>query len=131
LLVVTFYDFEFPDERKPVTNFSFAKAQDTLALMEPTTLDSIAFPLDTSQDFTEYVFAANVTDSSYLIDQVKFSYNRSDEYINRACCFRTNFTNLTAELTLGGPLSWIAVISVVNDTINIRNPNETHIHIYH
>jgi len=131
LIVVIFYDFEFPGERKSVTNFSIATVQDTIALMEPATLDSIAFPLNTSQDFTEYFFAANVTDSTFLIDQVSFAYSRNDEYINRACGFRTNFTGLTAELAFTNPLSWIAAIAVVNDTINIRNPDETHIHIYH
>lgn len=131
LMVVTFYDFEYPDERKAVTNFSYAIAQDTVALMEPTTLDSIAFSLNTSQDFTEYLFAANATDSTSFIDQILFTYNREEEYINRACAFRTNFTHLTTELTFINPLSWIAMVTVVSDTINIRNPDETHIHIYH
>lgn len=131
LLIITFLDFDNPTFRKEVPNFTLVNEALELALLEPQTLDSIAIPLDTSGDVTEFIFFKNATEEVPNADHITFTYQRQDEFINRACAFRTNFNNLEVSLQKPTPQSWIQQITILTDSINARNQNEAHITIFH
>lgn len=131
LLIIRFYNAQEPEVLKSVTNFTITPVGDSIAFYEPQTLDSIAIPLKTSTDLTEYVFFANASDSIPNADVVSFSYERENEFINRACGFRTNFKNLNFNLNSPTQQSWIDYILIKSDSVNARNQNETHLTIFH
>lgn len=131
LLIIKFFNAENPEALKEVPAFTVIRPEDEFSLFAPTTIDSISIPLATDTDFTEYYFISNANDSIQKIDFVSFSYLRSDEYINRACGFRTNFTNFNFELAPASQQSWISQMSIQTDSINARNQNEAHLYIYH
>lgn len=131
LLIIRFYNAENPDLLKPVNNLIVVRESDLMGLFEPQTTDSIAIPLDTRVDMTEYLFLANFNEEDPDEEVISFTYDRTDEYINRACAFRTNFENLDYSLENPTPQSWIESIELINDTVNIRNQNAPHLYIFH
>jgi hypothetical protein len=89
-------------------------------------------PLQTHLDNTNYVFLKNYTsDTVNNYDLIRFNYMRQEEYISRACGFRVQYTQLDATLEISPTTNWIQSIEIVNDSINILRPNDTHLHIYH
>lgn len=131
LLIIQFFNSDNPEAPKEVNSFTVIRPEDEFSIFEPVTTDSIAIPLFTAADITEYFFISNANDSIQNIDFVSFSYQRSDEYINRACGFRTNFNELNFELAPPTQQSWISQMSIQSDSINARNQNEAHLYIYH
>ncbi|GGD92777.1 DUF6452 family protein [Planktosalinus lacus] len=131
LLIIKFFNAENPEAPKEVQAFTVIRPEDEFSLFAPVTIDSISIPLLTNTDLTDYYFISNANDSIQNIDFVSFTYERSDEYINRACGFRTNFTDLNFQLAPASQQSWISQISIQNDSINARNQNEAHLYIYH
>lgn len=131
LLIVSFYNAENPEARKAVNEFTIVNDGDEFSLFTPVTTDSIAIPLYTGADFTNYFFIANASDDLPKEDYVSLTYQRENEFINRACAFRTNFKNLEINLAPPNQQSWIENIITLSDSINARNQNEAHIYIYH
>tara|TARA_R110000850_G_scaffold277086_1_gene422554 strand:+ start:298412 stop:298903 length:492 start_codon:yes stop_codon:yes gene_type:complete len=131
LLIIRFYNADNPQLLKAAPAFTVVRTSDSIALFEPQSTDSIAIPLDTRVDLTEYVFFANANDSIPDADVISFSYDRKDEFINRACAFRTNFENLDYSQANPTSQSWIESIELINDTVNIRNQNAPHLNIFH
>jgi hypothetical protein len=132
-LIIRFYSADNPLLLKSVTNLQIVSVidGDTIALSTPQTIDSIAIPLDTRFDFTDYIFFKNATDSIPGADLVSFIYERDNEFINRACAFRTNFKNLDTNLGSPTQQSWIDEITIKTDSVNARNQNEAHLSIFH
>lgn len=132
-LIIRFYDADLPLKLKPVSNIEIVSIieGDTLAVFRPITTDSIAIPLDTRIDLTEYFFLKNATDTIPKVDFVSFTYERENEFINRACAFRTNFRELDFSLENTTPQSWIESIEIITYSVNARNQNEAHISIFH
>jgi hypothetical protein len=90
-------------------------------------------PLKTTADITTLRFIQNGSDTDNTndnIDVVTFNYQRVDEYVSRACGFKTLFylneTNPVV-LTADGN-NWIQNIVVTQP--NIENENEVHVKIY-
>jgi len=131
LLIIKFFNAENPQAPKTVNAFTVFRPQDEFSLFAPVSTDSIALPLDTSVDFTEYFFVSNANDSIPLVDFITFTYSRKDEFINRACAFRTNFRGLDFSISNPTPQSWIDEITIRTDSVNARNQNEAHLSIFH
>tara|TARA_R110002072_G_scaffold292634_5_gene461562 strand:+ start:2544 stop:3035 length:492 start_codon:yes stop_codon:yes gene_type:complete len=131
LLIIKFFNAENPEAPKSVNALTVFRPQDEFSLFAPVTADSIALPLDTSADFTEYFFVSNANDSIPLADFITFTYSRQDEFINRACAFRTNFRDLDLSLDNPTSQSWIDEIIIRTDSVNARNQNEAHLFIFH
>ncbi len=131
LLIIKFFNSQNPQAPKTANAFTVLRPQDEFSLFAPIDTDSIAIPLDTSIDFTEYFFISRANDSLPLADFITFTYSRNDEFINRACAFRTNFRDL--DFTIENPTqqSWIDEISIRTDSVNARNQNEAHLSIFH
>ena len=93
------------------------------------TTDSIAIPLRTGFDFTDYLFVENDQDEEPgNTDKVTFSYQRENIYINRACAFKAIYTQLSANRESDNN-NWIQEI-VINEFI-VENENKTHVTIFH
>lgn len=131
LLIISFYNAQNPEARKTVNAFTIVREGDEFNLISPVSTDSIAIPLYTGADFTNYFFIANANDELPKADYISFNYQRQDEFINRACAFRTNFRNLELEIAPPTQQSWIENITIRSDSINARNQNEAHLYIYH
>ncbi|MBT0608791.1 DUF6452 family protein [Aequorivita echinoideorum] len=134
LLIITFNNFLDQDARKEVTGLSVVtNDMNAIQVVGRTNTDSIAIPLNTSSNTTQYRFIltqlneANTLDT-LNIDTVQFLYERQNLYVNRACGFSTQFTNLTEQLENDGS-NWIQNIVVNLQTVNEQN--EAHVTILH
>ncbi len=131
-VIIEFYNAATPTVLKNVTN---------LGVIEPTlstgfsftAISKIQVPLKTTADITTLRFIQNGSDTDNTndnIDVVTFNYQRVDEYVSRACGFKTLFylneTNPVV-LTADGN-NWIQNIVVTQP--NIENENEVHVKIY-
>jgi hypothetical protein len=131
-VIIEFYNFTTPPVLENVTN---------LGVIEPTLSTGFSFtavskiqvPLKTSVDTTTLRFIQNGSDTDTTndnIDVITFNYQRVDEYVSRACGFKTLFylneTNPVV-LTADGN-NWIQNIVVTQP--NIENENEVHVKIY-
>lgn len=131
-VIIEFYDAADPSVLKNVTN---------LGVIAPTFSEGKAFnnvskievPLRTTADGTTLNFIQNGSDTNTTndnVDEITFNYQRVDEYISRACGFKTLFylndTN-PIELTVDGN-NWIQSIEVLQP--NIETENEVHVKIY-
>lgn len=131
-LIIEFYDAANPTILKNVTNLGVIEPNFTEGLAF-TAISKIQVPLRTTADITNLNFVQNGSDtdnSNDNIDAITFNYARMDEYISRACGFKTLFfldsTN-PIELTNDGN-NWIQNIEVMQP--NIETENEVHVKIY-
>ena len=132
LMIVVFKDVNSPLDNKAVPDLSVITSGDTnTAVVFEATTDSITIPLRTSMDLTEYLFVRDSSDTiNFNIDNVAFNYERQDIYVNRACAFKTIYSNLNADLELEEPLqNWIRIVEVVKTTV--EDETEVHITIMH
>lgn len=131
-IIIEFYDAAQPTIVKNVIQ---------LGVIEPNVTTGIAFtgvskilvPLKTNQNSTILHFIQNGGDtnaSNDNIDILTFNYQRVDEYVSRACGFKTLFyLNETNPITLTADSNnWIQNIQV--QQTNIENENEVHVKIY-
>lgn len=131
-IIIEFYDAAQPTVVKNVIQ---------LGVIEPNVTTGIAFtgvskiqvPLKTNQNSTILRFIQNGGDtnaSNDNIDILTFNYQRVDEYVSRACGFKTLFyLNETNPITLTADSNnWIQNIQV--QQTNIENENEVHVKIY-
>jgi hypothetical protein len=131
-VIIEFYNAATPTVLENVTN---------LGVIEPTLSTGFSFtavskiqvPLKTTADITTLRFIQNGSDTDTTndnIDVITFNYQRVDEYVSRACGFKTLFylneTNPVV-LTADGN-NWIQNIVVTQP--NIENENEVHVKIY-
>jgi hypothetical protein len=131
-VIIEFYNAATPTVLKNVTN---------LGVIEPTLSSGFSFtavskiqvPLKTTVNTTTLRFIQNGSDTVTTndnIDVITFNYQRVDEYVSRACGFKTLFylneTNPVV-LTADGN-NWIQNIVVTQP--NIENENEVHVKIY-
>jgi len=135
LLIITFKDFLNRDEAKQVSGLSIVGDYNPEAqIISGTATDSIAIPLRTAVDNTQYQFIkASTETSTEIIDVYLANYEREDVYINRACSFKTIFNNLAFSENVtdsdNDNASWILDVEV-NQT-NVIDENQSHITIYH
>lgn len=106
--------------------------------VEPVSVDSIQIPLSTITDKTVFQFTRNVNDANeanIASDTLSFSYSREEEFVNRACGFKTIYSNLEAIINEDRTEddirdnNWIQKLEIINTTID-DEPN-THIRLFH
>lgn len=124
LLNIEFYNAETPDALKIVQNLMIIALESTDTLLGPTSTTEVSIPLKTNQSFTEYRFITNSGTEDENEDVVRFDYNPSPDYINRACGFKVNFLDLTLRRDMGED-SWIQSDDVLIETIE----NEDTLHV--
>ncbi|MGB3592527.1 MAG: DUF6452 family protein [Nonlabens sp.] len=92
-----------------------------------TAADTIALPLRNSFDLTSYNFL-NTEDNSTQTSSIDFNAMRQEEFISRACGFRTLYSELTAT-AINPDTGWIRGINVVNTSV--QSNNVVHVEIFH
>ena len=130
-LIITFKNFNNPLFSKSVESLTVTTIvdNDSIDVVKFIKTDSIAIPLRTGFDFTDYLFVENDQDEEPgNTDKVTFSYQRENIYINRACAFKAIYTQLSANRESDNN-NWIQEI-VINEFI-VENENKTHVTIFH
>jgi len=147
LLIIRFYDIENTDELKDPQNLSIRSVDsDSTDFVTNTggstpiqyfrySQDSIAIPLKTTTDLTEYVFTLNTEEgdstatNSGVRDTISFTYGRREEYINRACAYKISYIGLKVDAsseTAGS--NWIQDIQI--EEPNVEDQNQAHVSIF-
>ena len=92
-MIVEFYDNLNPNTQKSVTNLGIVAEGLTTGILFDN-VSKIEVPLRTNFDITKYSFildSKNVTISLRNEDKININYTRNDEFISRACGFKTVF----------------------------------------
>jgi hypothetical protein len=131
LLIITFKDFTNPELAKQVSSLTVKTADESaITLINRVTTDSIAIPLNNNSNSTQLYFIKNDSDDNTgNIDTLTFTYERQDIYVNRACGFIANYTNLQGNLETENNTNWIQQISILKTTI--EDETSAHITILH
>jgi hypothetical protein len=124
-LIVVFYDKDQPDTKKLVSDLQ-VKGVDIETLLYDATTDSIALPLRTLTNSTSFSIKATQNGSA-AEDIITFNYTSEDEFISRACGYKTIFDNLTFSTT--NSFNWIDNVEIINTSI--PDNNNTHVKILH
>lgn len=147
LLIIRFYDIEEPEELKAPQNLSIRSVDsDSTDFVVNTggsspvsyfrfSRDSVAIPLKTNSDLTEYVLTLNTAEgdstatNSGLRDAIRFTYGRQEEYINRACAYKISYVGLKVDVDGGtdGP-NWIQDFQI--EEPNVEDQNQAHVSIF-
>ena len=119
LLVITFKDNANPLQAKSVTGLVVRQNNNDSTFVfqatEPT--DSIAIPLDTETDMSTLIFTLNDGDEDLEnADNLVFTYAREELYVNRACGFKTQYSNFATEVEEDQD-NWITSFQVLQTSI--------------
>ncbi|HET8886108.1 MAG TPA: DUF6452 family protein [Salinimicrobium sp.] len=138
LLVIRFLDYEDQNDFQSVPSLTVKGTSEVTNFITRQTTDSIAIPLKTFENFTQYQFIVNDVDPEAEentgpdpnADLIEFFYVPEEIYENRACGYVVNFTISSAELLAETPENhWIKQIEVRQ--LNVENEASAHIYIYH
>ncbi|MBV1925077.1 MAG: hypothetical protein KUG49_01040 [Dokdonia sp.] len=132
LLIIRFYDAENPTEFKAVTDLVVAEVGASIGLIGSS--DSIAIPLRTDVDITAFRFTNNANadidaDDPPNEDLINFEYTRTEEYVSKACGFRTLYEQLGIARDGQDDGSWIQELIIDNTSVN--DATAAHIRIFH
>jgi len=155
-VIIRFTDFTDPDDFNDVVNLQIQYIPDEDEELEPgfdvnvfanaVTSDSIALPLPTSKDVARYRFIQNfeldiddngddIEDlSNAEIDIVEFRYTTTEEYVNRACGFKTIYSDLEVTSMAGdGENITQGFIQGRSNIVNeiIEDEDEAHVRFSH
>jgi hypothetical protein len=128
LLVIEFYDAQDLTGLKAVQGLVVQATGMEEAYLGPETTNSISIPLRTDENFTEYSFIYNSGSEDENEDKVTFSYSPDLEYLNRACGYKINYSNLDVVVHQDED-NWIQAQIIIQE--NIENETEAHISFTH
>lgn len=131
-LVIRFYNFDNPSEPKPVLGLNLiADGQSDSLFVDEKTVDSIAIPLKTFQNTTNYQLIRNVDGEGFPnSDRLNFSYFPNEVYVSKACGFKTEYLDFQViRVSETGDGNWIKNIVVEQTTID--NESRAHLSIFH
>lgn len=146
-LIIKFYDNQNPASVRLVKDLRITSIVDGVEkaiIFEKSNTEilndtMVALPLKVNENLTDYKFTFNSKSeiqSLISIDDLTFNYTRKDEFVSRACGFKTLFEmnasnqnpiiiNETLGITTG---NWIKGVQITQP--KIYNENETHIKIF-
>ena len=130
-LVIEFFDVAEPENNKTVQGLSYiaGNSVDTISIGNT---DSIALPLNTNQNTTQYQLIRNSNNLNIRnIDTIQFIYEVGEVYVNRACGFKAVFRDLSAIRTAENPISNNWIRSISTEQLNVENEQNTHVFILH
>ncbi len=130
LLIIVFKDIDNPLNLKNVPNLTIiADYANDVEVYNGSAVDSIAIPLRTGADNTRFRFSNENDQGTFNnIDIVSFNYQRQDIYVNRACGFKTTYSELESVLDLDVN-NWILNLDIENQII--EDETKAHITIFH
>jgi hypothetical protein len=141
-LIIEFYDNTSPSTKKNVTDLKAVANGEpngivfnnaTNATRYRFTGSKLSLPLKTDVDQVKYNLTLNDGNAIPTLidtDEVTINYTRKDEYISRACGYKTLFTlnqNNGMIKTISAP-NWVK--EIVIQQYNIVNENEIHVKIF-
>jgi hypothetical protein len=129
LLIITFKDASNPVESKSVTGLTVATDYDQSVVLVSATTDSIAIPLRTGENDTRFTFIQDDGGDAENTDVITFGYQLEDIYVNRACGFKTTYTQLNMLIEDTGDPNWISSQDIIE--INVIDELQAHITIFH
>ena len=132
LLVITFNDRTDPTSEKNVTDLQIeTNAEEPVLVFSASEgTSTVSIPLDTNNDTSSFRFITNAGDEDdENVDIVNFSYQRTTSYVNRACSFKTIYSNLVVIRENQGADNWIFNIILNNTTV--EDETETHLTLLH
>ncbi len=131
LLVIKFMDISNPTQVKAVDNLRITLAntsQTEVVIARTDTLYKI--PLNPATTSVDYNFTQGYGSNLPNTDAINISYLRGDDiYINRACTFKTTFTDINPTIQAEGSANWM-LSTTINNAI-VENEDITHITIFH
>lgn len=145
-LVIEFYNINSPDLTKRVTNLKvIGEGMEEGIVFNENAIDeskyranttSISIPLKTTEDTCAYSFILNDGSANEAIineDVLTFTYSRTNEYVSRACGFKTVYqlnsaTPIAREDGPGRDGIWMQFVNLEDPYI--ENENEVHVKVY-
>lgn len=131
LLVIKFMDISNPSQVKAVENLRITLAntsQTEVVIARTDTLYKI--PLNPIATSVDYNFTKGYESTEPNTDAFNVTYQRgADIYINRACGFRTSFTDIDPTIQAEGSANWMLGSNINNTTV--ENEDITHITVFH
>lgn len=132
-LIIKFMDSSVPSQTKAVTNLRVAlTSAEEEQIFVPRTDTIFQIPLNPSLTTVQYTFTRNFNGADENSDNIRFRYEiDEDVYINRACSFKTTYTDLNALVRSEGAANsnWLKIVEITNETI--ENEDITHITVFH
>lgn len=145
-MLIQFFDISNPSVKKNVTNLKvIGEGMTEGVIFNPSASDDskyitngneILLPLKTDGDVVKYKFIFNYGNRNPLLvntDNLEFRYTRENQYVSRACGFKTIFTLDSSNpfiLTDATPADELWVQYVIVAQNNITYENETIIKIF-
>lgn len=135
-MIVEFFNADNREEARVVANLRYNVEGRTEVIAVGDT-DSTAVPLRVDTTATKWAFTQDKTVNGGVIqaqtDYIEFKYTTRDEYVSRACGFKTLFTldNVAPNpvLTAGDDGTfWIQSVEI--EEYKIENENKVHVKIY-
>jgi hypothetical protein len=134
-MIVEFYRADNREEPLTVANLRYFVEGRTEEIVAGT-VDSAAVPLQVNATATKWGFKRDRAVSGGIAtdtDFIEFKYTTRDEYVSRACGFKTLFTLNNNEpnpvLTTGDDgVFWIQSVEI--EEYEIENENEVHVKVY-
>ena len=128
-MIIEFLDFT--DRTTPKsTNDLAVRVRDADSTIVYTGISDVtlSLPLNTEADQSLFYFIDQASSVENLdVVQLDLFYRRQDQYVNRACAFKTIYTNMAFESDQT-PLSWIRDIELLTPTVEDAS---VHLYIYH
>ncbi len=138
LLVIRFYDVNDRESAQAPINLSIKAVNKDTAYLNRINKDSIAIPLRTDENKTQYEFTLNAPAAGQPsenqsiptnTDVMTFNYGREQVYLNRACSYKVNYVDLKVSVDEGEDGGWIK--DFVIEKTNIEDESSAHINIYY
>lgn len=133
-MIIEFYDDNNPSQTKNVVNLGIIAEGETEGILF-NGVSKIQVPLKTTAEITKYSFVLDSQNPVVALqneDKIEINYTHKDEYISRACGFKTLFTlknpNGIIEAPDPDPAAWIQQILIQKH--NILNEDEVHVKIF-
>ena len=129
-LIIRFYDSENPTLLKAVPSIRLQEINQDRIYREISS-DSLALPMDLSNNYTRYAFILSSRNASETIaDTLQFNHPfRRDRYSRRACGFSAEYTLGQPAVTTIGSITWYVNATIQLDTI--RDEEQAHLAIFH
>ncbi len=136
-LFIEFFDNDNPTELLAPRNLVIVEEgvvlEDGITNFIAVSGTNVLIPLRTNNDQTRYEFILNAVDPTddnpQNTDTFIIDYERTEEFLSKACGFRVIFNNADAQDFGGDDGSWIQNIELINTSIT--DETEAHIRIFH
>ncbi len=122
-LIIRFRDID-TNQLKPIRLTAGGVGLD--AFIENTTLDSLAIPINTQSNTVTYLLSEILDDDTESTESLTLTYDIEDEFVSKACGFRSVFKNIQISTTNN---DWLLDFEVLTE--DITNENRAHVEILH